>query len=77
MGEIVNYMQIDTGRLEYVAGSIHTVWDGIFQVRLLIVLDCIIVMLRRLDCWVHQSVVAFPRASCLRGHFCDACHYPL
>jgi hypothetical protein len=32
MGEMVNYMQIDTGRLEYVAGSIHTVWDGILQV---------------------------------------------
>lgn len=28
-------MQIDTGRLEYVAASIHTFWDGIFQVKVL------------------------------------------
>jgi uncharacterized membrane protein len=28
----VNYMQIDTARLEYVAGTIHTFWDGIFQI---------------------------------------------
>jgi hypothetical protein len=34
LGEIVNYMQIDTARLEYVTGSIHTLWDGLFQVRL-------------------------------------------
>ena len=32
MGEIVNYMQIDTGRLEYAAGTIHTVWDGLLQI---------------------------------------------
>ena len=32
MGEIVNYMQLDTGRMEYVASSIHTIWDGILQV---------------------------------------------
>lgn len=32
MGEIVNYMQIDTGRLEYAAGTIHTVWDGVLQI---------------------------------------------
>ncbi len=25
-------MQIDTGKLEYVAGSIHTVWDGLLQI---------------------------------------------
>lgn len=31
-GEIVNYMQLDTGRMEQVAGSIHTVWDGLFQI---------------------------------------------
>ena len=32
MGEIVNYMQLDTDRMEYVASSIHVVWDGILQV---------------------------------------------
>eukprot|EP01033_Poteriospumella_lacustris_P022288 gene22288-16719_t len=32
LGEIVNYMQIDTARLEYVTGSIHTLWDGLFQI---------------------------------------------
>lgn len=31
-GEIVNYMQIDTSRLETVAGTIHTVWDGLYQI---------------------------------------------
>eukprot|EP00981_Chlorochromonas_danica_P011662 scaffold4203_cov166-Ochromonas_danica.AAC.8 len=31
-GEIINYMQIDAGRLEYVAGTIHTVWDGLLQI---------------------------------------------
>lgn len=36
MGEIVNYMQLDTGRMEYVASSIHTIWDGILQVLLLL-----------------------------------------
>lgn len=25
-------MQIDTARLEYVAASIHTVWDGLLQI---------------------------------------------
>ena len=25
-------MQIDTARLEYVASSIHTVWDGLLQI---------------------------------------------
>ena len=33
VGQIVNYMQLDTARMEYVAGSIHTVWDGLLQVR--------------------------------------------
>ncbi|RYG70088.1 hypothetical protein EON64_01135 [archaeon] len=32
VGEIVNYMQIDTTRLEYVASTIHTVWDGLLQI---------------------------------------------
>lgn len=32
VGEIVNYMQLDTSRLEYVAVSIHVVWDGLLQV---------------------------------------------
>ncbi|CAM9778905.1 unnamed protein product, partial [Ectocarpus fasciculatus] len=31
VGEIVNYMQIDAGRLENLAGSVHTIWDSIFQ----------------------------------------------
>jgi hypothetical protein len=31
-GEIINYMQLDTNRLEQVAGSIHTVWDGLLQI---------------------------------------------
>jgi ABC-type multidrug transport system fused ATPase/permease subunit len=31
-GEIANYIQLDTNRLEQVAGSIHTVWDGILQI---------------------------------------------
>ena len=31
-GEIVNLMQLDVGRLEGVATSIHIVWDGILQV---------------------------------------------
>jgi len=36
MGEIMNYMQLDAGRLEQVAHSIHTVWDGALQVRALV-----------------------------------------
>lgn len=32
VGEIVNYMQLDTNRMEQVAGTIHTLWDGFFQV---------------------------------------------
>ena len=32
VGEMVNYMQTDTNRMEQVAGSIHTLWDGFFQV---------------------------------------------
>ncbi|CAN0385246.1 unnamed protein product, partial [Ectocarpus sp. 12 AP-2014] len=32
VGEIVNYMQIDAGRLENLAGSVHTIWDSVFQV---------------------------------------------
>jgi len=32
VGEIVNYMQIDTNRMEQVAGTIHVVWDGLFQI---------------------------------------------
>ena len=32
VGEIVNYMQTDTSRMEQVAGTIHTLWDGLFQV---------------------------------------------
>ncbi|CAM9789450.1 unnamed protein product [Ectocarpus sp. 4 AP-2014] len=31
VGEIVNYMQIDAGRLENLAGSVHTIWDSVFQ----------------------------------------------
>lgn len=32
MGEIVNYMQLDTGRMEQVIGTIHVCWDGPLQV---------------------------------------------
>lgn len=32
VGEIVNFMQLDTNRMEYVASSIHIVWDGLLQV---------------------------------------------
>jgi hypothetical protein len=32
MGEVVNYMQLDTARLEHVVHSIHTTWDGALQV---------------------------------------------
>ena len=32
VGEIVNLMQIDTNRMEQVAGTIHVVWDGLFQI---------------------------------------------
>lgn len=32
-------MQIDAGRLEYVAGTIHTVWDGLLQVRYYLLVD--------------------------------------
>ena len=32
VGEIVNYMQVDTDRMEQVAGTIHTLWDGLFQI---------------------------------------------
>ena len=32
IGEIVNYMQIDTNRMEQVAGTIHVVWDGLLQI---------------------------------------------
>jgi len=31
-GDIVNYMQVDTNRIESVANSIHTLWDGLLQV---------------------------------------------
>lgn len=31
----MNYMQLDTNRLEHVAHSIHTVWDGALQVRVI------------------------------------------
>eukprot|EP00752_Nemacystus_decipiens_P001289 g1282.t1 len=31
VGEIVNYMQIDAGRLETIALSVHTIWDSMFQ----------------------------------------------
>lgn len=40
MGEIVNYMQLDTGRMEYVASSIHVIWDGILQVTSIEVIGC-------------------------------------
>ena len=32
MGEIVNYMQLDTSRMESVIGTIHVCWDGPLQV---------------------------------------------
>ena len=32
-GEIVNYMQLDTNRMEQVIGTIHVCWDGPLQVR--------------------------------------------
>jgi len=32
MGEIVNYMQLDTNRMEQVIGTIHVCWDGPLQV---------------------------------------------
>lgn len=32
IGEIVNYMQLDTARIEQVASSVHILWDGLFQV---------------------------------------------
>lgn len=32
MGEIVNYMQLDTSRMEQVIGTIHVCWDGPLQV---------------------------------------------
>lgn len=32
IGEIVNYSQLDTSRMEQVASSIHILWDGSFQV---------------------------------------------
>ena len=31
-GEVINFMQIDAGRMEYVAGTVHTVWDGLLQI---------------------------------------------
>eukprot|EP01041_Mallomonas_annulata_P007378 gene7377-15065_t len=31
-GEIVNYMQLDTSRMEAVANTIHIAWDGLLQV---------------------------------------------
>jgi ABC-type multidrug transport system fused ATPase/permease subunit len=32
VGEIVNFSQLDTTRMEYVASSIHILWDGSLQV---------------------------------------------
>eukprot|EP01038_Epipyxis_sp_PR26KG_P011238 gene11238-15079_t len=32
MGEIVNYMQVDAGKMEQVASLIHVYWDGLLQV---------------------------------------------
>lgn len=32
VGEIVNFMQLDAGRLETLPASIHTIWDSAFQV---------------------------------------------
>jgi ABC-type multidrug transport system fused ATPase/permease subunit len=32
MGEIVNYMQLDTSRMESVIGTLHVCWDGPLQV---------------------------------------------
>jgi hypothetical protein len=32
MGEIVNYMQLDTTRMESVIGTVHVIWDGPLQV---------------------------------------------
>ena len=31
-GDIVNYMQLDTSRVESLAISLHTLWDGALQV---------------------------------------------
>lgn len=42
MGEIVNYMQLDTSRLEQVAHNIHTVWDGALQVLVAITTICLL-----------------------------------
>jgi ABC-type multidrug transport system fused ATPase/permease subunit len=32
VGDIVNYMQLDSNRLEALATSVHIIWDGVFQV---------------------------------------------
>ena len=57
----MNYMQLDTDRMEYVASSIHVVWDGILQVNVSFFLvplikypkaNCIIAI----DCGVHLLV---------------------
>lgn len=40
MGEVVNYMQLDTARLEHVVHSIHTTWDGALQVRMFVADVC-------------------------------------
>ena len=32
VGEVMNCMQLDTTRMEQVAGTIHTIWDGLLQI---------------------------------------------
>ena len=73
MGEIVNYMQLDTARLEQVVHSIHTVWDGALQVITttphvfiknhffteIINFTC---RFPTLDIWVHFPISAVSRA---------------
>ena len=58
MGEIVNYMQLDTDRMEYVASSIHVVWDGILQVNGSSIFPLCLQYPKAkyffpVDCWVH------------------------
>ena len=58
----MNYMQIDTDRMEYVASSIHVVWDGILQVNVYFFLVPLIkypkanIYIFAIDCGVHLPV---------------------
>lgn len=53
MGEIVNYMQLDTSRIEQVISTIHVCWDGPLQVLVKITDHTFIVVAQAVFSVVH------------------------